>query len=249
MSDKPTLGELFLALHDRLACELGITRRTVKHNATMGAVSEDQWIKMLYEHLPKRYKVNRAFVIDSKGECSKQIDIVIHDRQYSPFVLNYGGALYVPAESVYAVFDVKQSMNAEEVKDTSEKVASVRTLHRTNVDFRSNRGTERKFEDPGILGGILTVNSDWSPPFGPSFTSAINSTSKEGRLDLGCAAQHGMFEVRYAEPDSAPIDAQLTNAALALFVLRLIDRLRSMGTAPALDILEYAKNGIQSTPA
>lgn len=249
MAGKPTLNELFLALHDRLACELGITRRTVLHNATMGAVSEDQWIKMLYEHLPKRYKVNRAFVIDSKGECSKQIDIVIHDRQYSPFVLNFGGALYVPAESVYAVFDVKQAMNAEEMRDTSEKVASVRALHRTNVDFRSNRGTERKFEDPGILGGLLTVDCDWSPPFGPSFTSAINTASKEGRLDLGCCAQHGMFDVRYTEPDSAAIDKQLSNAALALFLLRLIDRLRTMGTAPALDILEYAKNGIPNQPA
>jgi len=249
MAGKPTLNELFLALHDRLACELGITRRTVLHNATMGEVSERQWIEMLYKHLPKRYKVNKAFVIDSQGACSDQIDIVIHDRQYSPFVLNYGDALYVPAESVYAVFEVKQGMNADQVKYAAQKIASVRALHRTSIQFQSNRGMEVKNKLHDILGGLLTVDSDWNPPFGPSFTSAINTTSKEGRLDLGCSAQHGMFEVRYTEPDSVAIDSQLTNAALALFVLRLIDRLRSMGTAPALDILEYAKNGIHTTPA
>ncbi len=249
MSDKPTLNDLFDALHDRLACELGITRRTVRHNATMGAVSEDQWIKMLYEHLPKRYKVNRAFVIDSRGKCSKQIDIVIHDRQYSPFVLKYGGALYVPAESVYAVFDVKQTMSAETLRDTSEKVASVRGLHRTSVEFESNRGTERKFVDKGILGGILTLDSDWSPPLGQPLTSAINGLLREGRLDLGCIVAHGTFEAEYTDQDFVAINAQLTDAALALFVLRLIERLRLLGTAPAIDISEYAKNGIQSTRA
>ncbi|MBX3363532.1 MAG: hypothetical protein KF866_02095 [Phycisphaeraceae bacterium] len=242
MAGKPTLNELFLALHDRLACELGITRRTVKHNATMGAVSEDQWIKMLYEHLPKRYKVNRAFVIDSKGECSKQIDIVVHDRQYSPFVLNYGGALYVPAESVYAVFDVKQCMNADEMKDTAEKVASVRALHRTSIDIPTASGVLKAKPPHYILGGVLTVDCDWCPPFGAPFTSAINTTSKEGRLDLGCCAQHGAFEVKYTEPDSAEIIVECSASALALFLLTLIDRLRSIATVPAIDILAYASS-------
>ena len=67
MPDKPTLNQLFSALHDRLESELGIARDTVGHSATMGAVSEDHWIKMLSEYLPKRYEVNRAFVVDSTG--------------------------------------------------------------------------------------------------------------------------------------------------------------------------------------
>lgn len=246
MGGKPTLKELFLALHDRLACELGITRRTVLHNATMGEVSERQWVEMLYKHLPKRYKVNKAFVIDSNGACSDQIDIVIHDRQYSPFVLNYGDALYVPAESVYAVFEVKQGMNADQVKYAANKIASVRALHRTSIEIHTNVGKHPPKKPHEIIGGLLTVDCDWCPPFGSPFTSAINTTTKEGRLDIGCAAQHGMFEVQYTESDLAAIDVQLTSAALALFLLRLIDRLRSIATVPAIDILAYAKSGIQT---
>ncbi len=242
MSNKPTLNELFLALHDRLGCELGITRRTVKHNATMGAVSEDQWIKMLYEHLPKRYKVNRAFVIDSNGECSKQIDIVIHDRQYSPFVLNYGGALYVPAESVYAVFDVKQTVNGEELSDTSEKVASVRALYRTSIEIHTNVGVQGPKPLHRIVGGILAVESVWSPPFGEPFALAISKSSCNGRLDIGCAAQNGMFEISYAKAGLPAIDARTSDAPLALFLLRLIERLRTIATVPAIDILAYAKH-------
>jgi hypothetical protein len=60
---------------------------------------------------------------------------------------------------------------------------------------------------------------------------------------------HGTFEAEYTDQDFVAINAQLTDAALALFVLRLIERLRLLGTAPAIDISEYAKNGIQSTRA
>jgi len=245
---KPSLNDLFLAMHDRLACELGITRRTIGHAGTMGTVSEGQWIKMLYEHLPKRYKVNRAFVIDSRGEQSQQIDIVVHDRQYSPFVLNYGDALFVPAESVYAVFEVKQSMNAEQVKYAEERIASVRRLHRTSVPFRSNRGTEEPKPLHGILGGLLTVDSDWNPPFGPAFRAAINGTCVEGSLDIGCSANCGMFEVICAGSEPALIDVKLSNASLALFMLRLICRLRDNATVPAIDFSAYATAIQQSVP-
>lgn len=55
-----------------------------------------------------------------------------------------------------------------------------------------------------------------------------------------------MFEVQYTESDLPAIDFQVTNAALALFLLRLIARLRSIATLPAIDILAYVKGGIQT---
>ena len=43
---------------------------------------------------------------------SEQIDVVVFDRQYSPFIFNYEGQTIIPAESVYAVFEAKQTVNA-----------------------------------------------------------------------------------------------------------------------------------------
>lgn len=240
MSTKPTLPELFGALHDELLCHLGITRRTVKHAATMGAVSEAQWIKMLYEHVPKRYKVNRAFVIDSKGACSEQMDIVIHDRQYSPFVLNFGDALYVPAESVYAVFEVKQTLNAEHITYAAKKVASVRDLEVTSLPFPWAGGNQEAKPPHHIIGGLLALESDWTPPFGDPFRRAIESAPPQGRLDIGCAATTGVFEAKYTNGHQPSIAVERSDAALALFVLRLIERLREIATVPCMDIAAYA---------
>ncbi len=155
MPDRPTLKQLFHGLHRKLEGELGIARDVIEHSGTKGTLSEGRWLQMLHEHLPKRYKVNRAFVIDSRGECSDQIDIVVHDRQYSPFVLNLGEALYVPAESVYAVLEVKQSMNAHEVGYTADKIASVRKLHRTSLPIRHAGGEFPAKAPHDILGGLV----------------------------------------------------------------------------------------------
>lgn len=240
MSNKPSLNQLFDGLHRRLESELGIVRDTIGHAGTMGSVSEDRWIKMFSEHLPKRYKVNKAFVIDSNDACSDHIDAVVHDRQYSPFVLNLGGALYVPAESVYAVLEIKQTLNAEHVEYAADKVASVRRLHRTSLPIRHAGGEYPAKLPHYIVGGLVSLDSDWNPPFGEAFRKAISSCSEHGRLDTGCAVRHGVFDVKYAPNESPAIVAERSGASLALFLLRFIARLQSIATVPCIDVLAYA---------
>lgn len=242
MAERPTLNQLLVALHEELTKDLGIARRTIAHAGTLGTVSENKWIEMLYKHLPKRYKVNRAFVIDSRGGCSDQIDIVIHDRQYSPFVLNYGDALYVPAESVYAVLEVKQNLNAEQIAYAADKTASVRALHRTSLPINTASGTVPPKPLHPIIGGLVAVQSDWSPPFGNAFRKAIAESRADGRLDMGCAAQHGGFEVKYSPNEPPTIIAERSEAALATFLLRFIARLQLIATVPCIDVLAYAAN-------
>lgn len=74
-----------------------------------GDVTEWDWIAVLREHLPTRYCVDKAFIVDSRGNLSQQLDLVIFDKQYGPIVFHRHGATYIPAESVYAVFEVKQA--------------------------------------------------------------------------------------------------------------------------------------------
>jgi hypothetical protein len=44
-----------------------------------------------------------------------------------------------------------------------------------------------------ILGGLLTFESDWSPGLGDPLIKALAGGPEGGRLDLGCAAAHGLF--------------------------------------------------------
>ncbi|MGA2458777.1 MAG: hypothetical protein ABSF85_14500, partial [Terriglobales bacterium] len=56
-------------------------------------------------------------------------------------------------ESVYAAFEAKQSINAEEVDYAQKKVASVRRLHRTSLEIPHAGGKYPAKTPQHILGG------------------------------------------------------------------------------------------------
>jgi hypothetical protein len=146
---------------------------------------------------------------------------------------------YIPAESVYAAFEVKQELTKGDIEYAAEKAASVRRLHRTNIAF-DNAGTRTEPRELfTIATGILTTESRWTPPFGDAFYDAIVATAGDlSRIDLGCALQDGTFDVEWSG-DSAAIIISEADGALMAFLLRLFARLQTMGTVRAIDIAAY----------
>jgi len=72
-------------------------------------------------------------VVDSKGELSEQIDVVMFDRQYSPLIFHIEDQEIIPAESVYAVFEARQTIKRSPYRICTKKVESVRRLYRTSL--------------------------------------------------------------------------------------------------------------------
>jgi len=237
---KVELNSLFLHLQEQMIAEL-TTDRTIMHPGTKGDATELCWIKMLNTYLPRRYQAAKAFVLDADGNLSEQIDIVVFDRQYSPFLFNQDGACYVPAESVYALLEVKQDLDKENIEYAGSKAASVRCLRRTSGPIPHAGGTFEPRKLFPILAGILTLGNTWKPPFGESFETVISQLPSENRIDIGCALQFGAFDVKYVEGNRPEIERDEKNA-LIFFFLRLLSRLQNLGTVPAIEIDEYAKS-------
>jgi hypothetical protein len=104
-----SLSQLLSSLHEDIQQRLATVRKTFNHSGTKGDASENVWISLLETYLPKRYQAAKAHVVDSLGNFSQQIDVVVFDRQDSPFILTYENETIIPAESVYAVFEAKQT--------------------------------------------------------------------------------------------------------------------------------------------
>jgi hypothetical protein len=81
-----SLSQVLASLHEDIEQRLAAVRKTFAHPGTKGDASESVWISLLDRYLPKRYQAAKAFVVDSKGTFSDQIDVVVFDRQYSPFI-------------------------------------------------------------------------------------------------------------------------------------------------------------------
>lgn len=236
------LRSLFLHLQRQLAGKLETARKVIDHPGIKGGTAEAGWIGMLEEYLPKRYCVASGFVIDSDGGQSRQLDLVLYDRQYSPFLFNQDGALFVPAESVYAVFEVKQDLSKEHIVDASEKAASVRNLHRTSVGITHAGGRFEPRPPIPILAGLVCLGSRWSPAFGDPLVSSLGDLAAAGRLDLICSLQHGACEVVYSENGQPRLEKSAFDTALIFFFLRLLERLQCVGTVPAIDLRRYGRS-------
>lgn len=236
------LKMLLLGKETILEAKLGVTRTTVHHAGEMGSASEADWCAPLMEFLPTRYQVSRAFVIDSTGATSDQIDVVVHDRHFCPlFFETAAAARYIPVESVFAVFEAKQEMTRAHVDYAAAKIASVRRLNRTSGAI-VDRGQRRDPREPfDILGGLLTLESSWTPPFGEPFRDALDVHAGDDleRLDLGCALRHGAFEVLL---DDGSVEVGEGRGALVFFLTRLFQRLQVIGSPMAIDLREYSRS-------
>ena len=113
----------------------------------------------------------------------------------------------------------------------------VRRLYRTSLPIPHAGGTYPPKALPHIMGGLLTVESDWKPPLGQSLLEALDKGLGERRLDIGCVAAHGMFACDAQGCHGVSPHAKAATA----FLLELIARLQSSATAPMIDVRAYAK--------
>ena len=233
-----SLSRLLSSLHDDIEQRLKTVRESFGHPDTKGDGSENVWLELLQTYLPQRYQAEKAHVVDSQGVFSQQIDVVVFDRQYSPFIFQYEGQTIIPAESVYAVFEAKQAIDKEHVEYARTKAESVRRLHRTSLPIPHAGGTYPPKPLIPILGGILSFDSDWSPKLGDSLIQSLGTADGDDRLDLGCVAAHGYFNF---DPEDKQYKIHSGGKPATAFLLKLISLLQFSGTVPMIDVQAYAK--------
>jgi len=235
---KNRLRTLFTSLQENLASDLRTNKTVLTHPGEKGNATEDSWIKLFERHLPQRYRVSKAFVIDANGEQSEQIDVVIYDWQYTPLLYNKDNQRLIPAESVYAIFEVKQNIDRDHIIYAGNKVASVRKLLRTSREITHAGGSYPPRPLIPIIGGILAYDSDWTPGLGTPFIQSLEDLEEPARLDIGCVVTAGAFDITYPG-GKAHFEISETDLSLAYFLFRLLGRLQQVGTVPAIDYDSY----------
>ena len=234
-SGKIDLAEVFYSVQEQMLAQLAVGG-FFEHPTALGSATEHQWLDLFNRYLPQRYRATPAFVIDSEGRRSRQIDIAIFDNLYSPLLFPHESGIHIPAESVYAVFEVKPTFSRQWIRDAGEKAASVRALRRTPVRVLSGNRLRKPVRPRPILAGLLATASVWTPEtFEKNLRAALVSTPN--RLDLGCSLEHGSFE-----HTGRKITVSIQEESLIFFVLRLLERLRAQGTAPAADLMKYGRH-------
>lgn len=249
MSERIDLREILNKHQAAMLANLDLGRSAFDNAEMKGDATESQWLRVIDDFLPGRYQCTSAKVLDCHGDTSDFVDVVIHDRHYCPLLFELGGQKYIPAESVYAAFEVKQELTKGDIEYAAKKGASVRRLHRTNISFQHAGGVQQPRPVFPILTGILTTKSSWTPSFGDAFHEAIRNTAgEETRLDIGCALRHGTFDIDWTGGHEGELTFSEACASLMFFLMRLFGRLQALGTVPAVDLAAYGQS-LEAAPA
>jgi hypothetical protein len=180
-------------------------------------------------------------VLDASGERSRQIDIAVYDHFYSPLLFPDDAHPYIPAESVYAVFECKQALAPTTILDAARKAASVRRLRRTSGPVLWAGSLLPPKALPQIAAGILCLG-DADPQLSPVAVNLLCGLEGARRLDFACSLGHVTIETLDGE-DGPTTRWSREGQALIYFILRLLHRLQAMGTARPIDFDAYALGG------
>lgn len=95
-------------------------------NFDSGAGVEDIIREELSKILPARYKVDRGILIDREGKTGGDYDVVIFNDlwfpQVKPAATDLSRRSYYPIEGVYAVGEIKQTLNYQTLDDALKKL-------------------------------------------------------------------------------------------------------------------------------
>jgi hypothetical protein len=229
------LKSAFIAEQKVLATQLQFSRSSITHNGTMGDVNEQHFIDFLRKYLPLRYGVDTGIVIDSTGATSDQIDIVIFDRQYTPTLLDQKSHRFIPAEAVYAVFEVKPKINKEYLEYAAQKAASVRKLKRTSIPIPHAGGEHPAKELFSIVAGVIAIEVDWKGGLKSKSFKPCLSLDESLILNCGLALSDKSFD-----QFDGLLKLSESEGSLGFFLFRLLQKLQSLGTVPAVDWNSYA---------
>ncbi|WP_172587663.1 DUF6602 domain-containing protein [Shewanella xiamenensis] len=231
------LRNAFAAEQEVIKLQLELASKTIAHDGVMGDVNEQHFIKLLRRYLPKRYEVDTGIIIDSNGKSSHQIDVVIFDNQYTPTLLDQQSHRYIPAEAVYCILEIKPEINKSYLDYAGDKAKSVRDLERTTIPIIHAGGQYPAKPPINIISGIIAPRVGWKNGIDDgSFLSNFVELQGQRKLDFVLALSDKSFDVFEGANHFGP-----AKNSLAYFIFRLLQKLQSLGTVPAVDWNKYAE--------
>lgn len=131
---------------EKMSSAIAQIRESIPHPGEIGGLVERVFRTQLEEILPEKVGVSNGFVLDSEGSVSRQMDIILYDRQNTPRIFTSEGAQVFPVESTFACGEVKTRLDAVKLRDVFEKCLSYKRLQRRAYYPRSGDPIQNEYK-------------------------------------------------------------------------------------------------------
>lgn len=105
-----SIGQELLAVKDRVRNLISMA-----HPGEEGRYKEEILKRVIREHLPEKFSVDTGFILGQRPVVSKQIDVIIHDKDF-PVIFRNGDFIIVTGEGVRGIIEVKTRLDASMLK-------------------------------------------------------------------------------------------------------------------------------------
>jgi hypothetical protein len=187
----------------QMRADIKKARAILEHPVIKGASFEEVFRCFLREYLPNSLNVSTGIIVDSKGNSSRQLDVIISDALKTPIFFKSENIRVIPVECVYAIVEVKAYLNSIELKRTFENMQSVRNLKKiafikpnvTDIIKRTCNLYGQEWEIWPISYFIFAFDSDELPKLSALLNKIHESASAPewSRIDTICVLDKGVI--------------------------------------------------------
>lgn len=236
------LKDIFCSVSKKMQIDFEEITSKIQHNGEKGTARENILQEYLKSYIPEKYSFSKGTIVDCKDVQSKQIDIIIHDKFLTPYLVDMNDTKIIPIESVYGVIEVKSTLSKDELRKCVKNIESVRKLQKKTI-------SDYNFPTAGM---VFAYNSDASLE---AIYKNLNELSEDVDIDkrISCVCvlnkgviipvdKNGLRNVTLFPNENTVYGIfNNTDDALLLFYLILSQILNSITIFPP-DMVAYAQS-------
>ncbi len=154
----------------RLKAEIDLLNDIIPHATTKGTANEESLKQILENFIPKKYAIGSGIIIDSFGNRSKQIDIVIYDQNIYPNLFSQTSTSIFPVETVIATIEVKTFLDNSTLNLAAQNTKSIKDLKHYVEEITLNQPDPKtplnikRFKTTPPLSFLFAFRSDSNNP-------------------------------------------------------------------------------------
>jgi hypothetical protein len=125
------VADLFARVANQMRLDFEQARSAMSHPLFKGIAFEETYRRFLRSYLPRSLDISTGFLVDSNGNISNQLDVIISDSGKTPILYSNGDTRIIPVECAYAVIEIKARIETSTLREVLENMKSVRNLRKT----------------------------------------------------------------------------------------------------------------------
>lgn len=126
------LEQTFKGIKDKMLIDFNDISSQVTHRGSKGKIREREIVKeYLEKYLPGNIGIANGECISTDGRVSPECDVILYEKNTTPYLIHKDGYQVFPIECVYGVIEIKSKLDRSQLKDSVDKIIEIKSMPKT----------------------------------------------------------------------------------------------------------------------